>query len=88
MNKDQEINNLKELYEEERNKGAVRKFMYESQVRALKSINALFLRNKKEPDIDYKKAFEMLRDLAEQGKDGRIKYIDTASHPQQMHERR
>ena len=27
---------------------------------------------------DWKKAFEMLRDLAKQDKDGRIKYIDTA----------
>ena len=30
------------------------------------------------PAIDWKKAFEMLRDLAKQDKDGRIKYIDTA----------
>ena len=30
------------------------------------------------PVINWKKAFEMLRDLAKQDKDGRIKYIDTA----------
>ena len=30
------------------------------------------------PITDWKKAFEMLRDLAKQDKDGRIKYIDTA----------
>lgn len=31
-----------------------------------------------EPEIDYKKAFEMLRDLGIQDKDGKIRYIDTA----------
>jgi len=43
---------LLELYEEERNKAAVHKFMYEAQIRALKSINALFLRNKKMTDFE------------------------------------